>query len=70
MNVLSKAGLADSNRSVNTYKYSDMGVKLLKIAELFESDVLSPADALKAMERVIEQHTKVVGRTENGSRNN
>jgi hypothetical protein len=45
--------------------------KLSKIAELFEMDVLSEEDALKACKTVIQQHAKAkekVGRLENDAK--
>lgn len=53
-------------KAVECEERSSMKTKLIRIAELFEMDVLSEEDALKACKTVIKQHAKVQGMKENG----
>lgn len=60
--------MTESDFKMPKVEDKSMKNKLSKIAELFEMDVLSEEDALKACNTVIQQHAKVkdqVGRCEN-----
>jgi hypothetical protein len=61
------AGQSLQSTSGLTMPKPGMKNKLVKIADLFEMDVLSENEALKAFSVVIQQHAKTQGKLENAT---